>query len=195
MKDKQQLMEELEEKIKVCKACSLWQNRTNAVPGEGNLNAKIMLIGLGPGYWEDQKGRPFVGKAGQLLNQLLESVGLKRENVYITNVVKCIPPNNRPTEEQIATCTSLYLKKQIEIISPKIIITLGEIATRWVFLRYGLKYTSMGKLHGKPIKVSNIFGVLTIIPMYHPASALYNPQLKDILFDDWKSVENVLKSV
>ena len=195
MKDKQQLMEELEEKIKICKACSLWQNRTNAVPGEGNLNAKIMLIGLGPGYWEDQKGRPFVGKAGQLLNQLLENVGLKRENVYITNVVKCIPPNNRPTEEQIATCTSLYLKKQIEIISPKIIITLGEIATRWVFLRYSLKYTSMGKLHGKPIKVSNIFGVLTIIPMYHPASALYNPQLKDTLLYDWKSVEDILKSV
>lgn len=195
MKDKEFLMKELEEKIKVCKACSLWKNRTNAVPGEGNIDAKIMLIGLGPGYWEDKKGRPFVGRAGKLLDELLESVGIKREEVYITNVVKCIPPNNKPTDEQIQVCTNLYLKKQIDVISPKIIISLGEIATKWAFSRYGLRYTSMGKLHGKVFRINNIFGVLTIIPMYHPASALYNPQLRQTLFDDWKNIQHILKSL
>ena len=191
--NKEVVIKEIEEKIRNCKACSLWKNRRNAVPGEGNIYSKIMLIGLGPGKQEDLEGRPFVGAAGKFLNELLEIVGINREKVYITNIVKCIPPFNRPTENQIKICTSLYLEKQIRIISPKLIITLGEIATRWIFQKFNLKYTSMSKLHGKVFEVSTINGKITIISMFHPASALYNPQLKEVLKEDWKKVKNVIE--
>lgn len=186
---KSEIISKLNEKIKNCQKCELYKNRKNAVPGEGNINAKIMFIGLGPGKSEDEEGRPFVGKAGKFLDELLEIVNLKREDVYITNVVKCIPPNNMPTEESINTCTYLYLNHQIETINPKIIVSLGEIATRYIFQRYNLKYLNMNEHHGKVYNVNNLKGKVKIICMFHPASALYNPELKEIIINDWKNLK------
>ena len=190
MKDK--LLEEIANQIKSCEKCELYKLRKNAVPGEGNPNSKIMLIGLGPGKEEDKQGRPFVGKAGKFLDELLSIVGIKREEVFITNIVKCIPPNNMPSENSIRICTSLYLNKQIDIINPKIIITLGEVATKYILEKFGLKYNGMNKEHGKIYNIKSLKYNLKIICMFHPASALYNPQLKEIIINDWKKIKDEL---
>ncbi|MEM5820869.1 MAG: uracil-DNA glycosylase, partial [Candidatus Aenigmatarchaeota archaeon] len=146
-------------------------------------------IGLGPGKEEDLQGRPFVGAAGKFLNELLEMVGIKREDVYITNVVKCIPPNNKPSDKQIAICTSLYLDNQIELIKPRLIITLGEIATRYIFEKNGKKFVNMG-VHGKVFEFKKYF----VLPMFHPASALYNPNLREIIISDWLKNKDFIRS-
>jgi len=184
---------ELEKQVENCKACDLWKKRKHPVFGEGPENAKVMLIGLGPGYWENQKGRPFVGAAGKFLNELLSLAELKREDVYITNVVKCYLPENKVTEEEVKVCTSLYLDKQIEIIKPKIIITLGNVATEYIFKKFNLPLTSMNKLHGKSFIVSNLFLQAKIIPMYHPAAGLRNPGLRSTIEEDWKIIKEVIK--
>jgi len=185
-------MKSLEKSAVECRLCELWKNREKLVFGEGPVNAKIMLIGLGPGYWENKKGRPFVGAAGKLLNTLLALAGLKREEVYITNVVKCYLPDNTVTEEEVKICTSHYLDKQISIIKPKIIITLGNVATRYIFEKFGIEIKSMGKIHGKIFHVSNLFINSKIIPMYHPAAALRNPSLRSIIEEDWKLLGKIL---
>ncbi len=182
----------LEDKVFSCKACGLWKYRKKAVFGEGDENAKIMLIGLGPGYWENIKGKPFVGPAGKLLDSLLSFAELKREKLYITNIVKCFPPNNSPSQEQVKICTSLYLERQIEIISPKVIIPLGNLASEWVFKKYSLHQASMHKIHGKIFEVKSN-EVNFIIPMYHPASALRNPALRKTLVEDWKKIREFLQ--
>jgi len=182
---------ELERKAKHCKLCSLWRFRKKAVFGEGDEHARIMLLGLGPGYWENVKGRPFVGPAGKLLDSLLAAANLKREELYITNVVKCFPPNNSPGEEEVKICTKNYLEKQIEIIKPEIIITLGNLATEWVFKKCKLKTAPMSKIHGS-VFLCGGNAVKYVIPMYHPAAALRNPGLRKILLEDWKSIKNFL---
>jgi len=142
----------MNEEIKNCKRCNLWKTRNNIVIGEGSLNADIMFIGEAPGYYEDKQGRPFVGKAGKILDELLNSVELKREEIYITNILKCRPPGNRdPLPEEIKACTP-YLDRQIEIIKPKKICTLGNFATNYIFSSFGLKPESIGKIHGKVFK-------------------------------------------
>lgn len=183
---------ELKSQAEKCRACELWKNRKKAVFGEGPANANIMLIGLGPGYWENEKGRPFVGAAGKLLDELLSLAGLKREEVYITNVVKCYLPNNKATQEQVRICTSLYLDKQIELIKPKIIVTLGNIASEYIFNKFKLKLESMNKVHGKIFFVSGLLAKIKVIPMYHPAAALRNPGLREIVEKDWKSLKGKL---
>ncbi|MCS7123784.1 MAG: uracil-DNA glycosylase, partial [Candidatus Aenigmarchaeota archaeon] len=186
-------MKEIEEKIKNCRACELHLYRKNAVPGEGNYKAKIMLVGLGPGKDEDLQGRPFVGKAGKFLDKLLEMVGIKREDVFITNIVKCIPPNNMPTENSIKTCTDFYLKKQIEFINPKIIIALGEIAVKYFVENFlNVKYTNMSDLHGKVFNINNLRFKFKLICMFHPASALYNAELKEVIEKDWMNIKQYL---
>ncbi len=180
-------LELLREKAKNCKMCTLWQYREKSVFGEGPADADIMLIGLGPGPQENKQGRPFVGPAGKLLNVLLELAGFKREEVYITNVVKCYPPNNSPSPEHVSTCTKNYLEKQIEIIKPKTIITLGNLSTEWAFKKYKIKLQPMNKIHGK-IFYLNIDFPKKIIPMYHPAAALRNPPLREVLMKDWKKI-------
>ena len=166
----------------------MWRKRKNVVFGEGNISSKIMIIGLGPGKEEDKQGRPFVGKAGKFLNDLLSYAGLKREEIYITNIVKCIPPNNMPTKEEIKTCTSLFLDKQIEIINPKIILCLGNIAKDYIFEKFGIENKPMNKVHGKVFRVKGKI----IIPLHHPATALYRPDKKDILIQDWKNLKSQL---
>lgn len=189
LSEKTKFFEEITEKIKNCKLCELYKQRKNAVPGEGNINSKIMIVGLGPGKEEDNQGKPFVGAAGKFLNELLAIIGIKREDVFITNIVKCIPPNNKPNEKQISICTSYYLDKQIEIIKPKLIITLGEIATKYIFEKNGKKFLNMS-VHGKIFEFKNYF----VLPMFHPASALYNPNLKETIIKDWIKNKDFIKN-
>jgi DNA polymerase len=174
---------ELYKEIIVCQKCILSQGRTHAVPGEGPENAEIMFIGEGPGFHEDRQGRPFVGAAGNYLNELLENIGLKREQVYITNVVKCRPPGNRdPQPEEIEACRP-YLDKQVELIRPRLIITLG----RYSMQRY-IPGASISRIHGQPNRVGNVI----YYPMFHPAAALHQPRWKDMVEEDMKKIPDLL---
>ena len=176
----------LVEEIMKCTRCRLHQYRRNPVPGEGPLNAKVMVVGEAPGRNEDIQGRPFVGAAGQLLNRLLELAGLKREQVYITNIVKCRPPGNRdPQEDEVKACLP-YLLHQIRLIRPKLIIAVGRHAARTLLELAGLQWRSMSAQHGKAYR-SEIEGVkLMIAVTYHPAAALYKPPLRQKLEEDFQ---------
>lgn len=183
---KKEMMDIIVERIKNCKACPLHENRTNVVPGEGNLDSPIMFVGEGPGEDEDLSGRPFVGRAGQLLTKILESVNIKREDVYITNIVKCRPPNNRtPTKEEASIC-SHYLFAQIEVINPRMIVTLGKPALE-LFLG---KSVAITKVRGNEFEWK---GGIIIFPMFHPSYLLRNPSKakgspKDLTWQDIKRV-------
>lgn len=182
----------LVEKIKNCKDCKLYQNRNNTVPGTGNLKTNIMFIGEGPGEQEDIQGLPFVGKAGKLLDRALYSCGFDRKNIYITNVVKCRPPNNRnPEKDEIISCYK-YLVEQIKIISPKLIVSLGKISAN-TLLRAN---KNISEIRGKFIKLSNI-NYLEEVPIffatYHPSAILRNPNLYSDFVNDLKSVYNFAK--
>ncbi|AWR94617.1 type-4 uracil-DNA glycosylase [Acidianus brierleyi] len=175
-------LDELNSTIRSCKLCKLSISRTNAVPGEGNPKASVLFVGEAPGATEDKMGRPFVGSAGKLLDELLKSIGLDREKVYITNLVKCRPPNNRdPESDEISSC-SPYLETQISLINPKIIVTLGKYSTIYMLKKVNINVTSISKVRGKFYEWNNIL----IFPTYHPAAALYNPNLKEVLEKDFK---------
>ncbi len=173
-------------KIRVCPLCDLSKSRTNAVPGEGPEKVDIMFIGEAPGFHEDRQGRPFVGAAGQYLDDLLKLIGMDRGKVYITNVVKCRPPGNRdPQPDEMDACRP-YLDRQIELLGPKVIITISRFAMmRW------FPDKKISEIHGKPKR----FGDLVIIPMYHPAAALHQPSLKATLEADFKRVPQILKDM
>ncbi len=171
--------------IKVCTRCRLSKSRTQAVPGDGPENAPIMFIGEGPGFYEDQQGRPFVGPAGQFLNELLGSIGMKREDVYITNVVKCRPPQNRdPQPDEIEACR-VWLDRQIELIKPKVIVTISRYAmARW------FPDKKISEIHGKALR----FGKLVVVAMYHPAAALHQHSLRQVLEADFKKLPDYIKN-
>lgn len=177
----------LVEEITNCRKCKLHESRKKPVPGEGNVNSLVVFIGEAPGEKEDESGRPFVGPAGKLLTELIESIGYRREDFYITNIVKCRPPSNRdPEEDEINACLP-YLLRQLELIKPKVIIALGRHAARLLFHLSGLKWINMTRNHGE-IYYGKIRGLsVKIVPTYHPASALYNPQLKHVLEEDFKN--------
>jgi DNA polymerase len=178
-------LEQLFESIKDCRRCSLAENRTNLVLGAGDERAEIMFVGEAPGFHEDKQGEPFVGPAGKLLDQLLHSIGLDRKQVYIANTLKCRPPENRdPTPEELETCTP-FLYKQIELIDPRIICTLGNHATK-ILLKTS---TGITQLHGKLVRK----GTLTFVPLFHPAAALHKPPLKSVLIEDFQKLQELLK--
>ena len=166
-----------------CEECGLAKGRTLVVPGEGPHDADIMFVGEGPGQQEDRTGRPFVGPAGQLLEQLLSSIGLRRNQVYICNVVKCRPPGNRdPLPEELAACKH-WLDNQIRLVQPKIIVTLGRFSmARW------FPGQSISRIHGRHIKRDGVI----IFPMYHPAAALHQQNLRGALEDDIKKLPALL---
>ena len=171
------------QQVHSCTLCTLSQKRTTAVPGEGNLSSDIVFIGEGPGFYEDQQGRPFVGPAGQLLEELLTSIGLEREDVYITNMVKCRPPNNRdPLPGEIQACKP-YLDRQLEMIRPKVVVTLG----RYSFSKF-FPDTPIGKARGKP----RTWNGLVVYPMYHPAAALRNGNFRTILEADFRALPSIV---
>ena len=179
---------EIIDEIKKCTKCKLYKTRRNPVPGEGPCNAKIMFVGEAPGGKEDETGRPFVGAAGQFLTELLGMAGLRREDVFITNILKCRPPNNRdPEPDEIEACKP-YLVRQIRLILPRIIVTLGRYAGRTLLGDAGVKWSSMTRMHGKIFSVE-LYGVkLKIMPTYHPAAALYYPKLRPVIIKDFKEV-------
>lgn len=190
---KQELMDELIAEIKICQRCRLWRHAKNPVPGEGNLDAHIMFIGEAPGYWEDVKGRPFVGAAGKLLDNLLASIDLERSDVYIGNVVKHRPPGNRdPRPDEIEAC-SPYLDRQIQIIKPKIIVTLGRHSTKYILSKLNLEVKGITMVRGR-VYVDKIFNLpVRIIPTFHPAAALYNPKYRFALEEDFEKISEELK--
>jgi len=168
-----------------CKKCALHENRKNVVFGSGNDKAVVMFIGEAPGYYEDIQGEPFVGAAGKLLNKLLNSVELKREQVYIANVIKCRPPKNRdPLAEEIDICKD-YLYAQIYFINPQVICTLGNFATKLI-LKKNVGITSV---RGKLFKV----GGRLVLPIYHPAAALYTPSYIPSLEEDFITIKKVIE--
>jgi len=192
------LVEELERlriEVENCRRCSLYKGRRKAVLGEGPVPSKIMLVGEAPGYWEDQQGKPFVGAAGKFLNELLASVGLKRGQVYITNVVKCRPPGNRdPRFEEEEACAP-YLERQLSLLKARLICTLGSHATTRILTFFGLKPQPITRIHGKIFRAQSLLGEIVLIPLFHPASALYKPPMRSLQLEDWKTVGQVLAKI
>ena len=177
---------QIDREVSNCTDCPLHQNRSRAVPGEGPENAEIMLIGEAPGFNEDKQGRPFVGAAGQFLEKLLASANLSREDVYITNTVKCRPLNNRdPLPVEMAACRK-YLDRQIAAISPKVIVTLGRHS-----LTSFLPKETITKARGRPRSVNGT----TLFPMYHPAAALHQQSLREVIEADFKKLPTLLKEI
>ncbi|MCX7796005.1 MAG: uracil-DNA glycosylase [bacterium] len=177
-------LELLKQEVENCKRCNLYKTRTNIVFGDGNPEAKLMLVGEAPGYYEDKKGLPFVGSAGKLLDTLLGEIGLSRNKVYIANVLKCRPPNNRdPKIDEIERC-SPYLFAQISYISPKIIITLGNHSTR-LLTEIDIGIT---KVHGRVFKK----GEKIVMPTFHPAACLYHPEWLKLLREDLSKIPSLL---
>jgi len=177
---------EVRKELGDCKRCKLHRTRKTIVFGEGNEKATLMFIGEGPGYDEDVQGRPFVGKAGQLLTKIIESINLSREEVYIANIIKCRPPQNRnPEPDEIESC-SPFLMKQIRVIQPKIICALGTFSAQ-TLLKTDTKITA---LRGKLCDLEGI----KVIPTYHPAFLLRNPERKRDVWEDMKKISDLLKS-
>ena len=177
--------DQLVQEVTSCTLCALSQTRTQAVPGEGSISADLMFVGEGPGYHEDQQGKPFVGPAGQLLDKLLASIGLRRQDVYIANMVKCRPPGNRdPLPGEIQACQP-YLDRQMQIISPKVVVTLG----RFSFSKF-FPGKAISKARGKP----RTWNGRTIFPMYHPAAALHNPSLLPAIEADFQKLRSLVDS-
>lgn len=180
----------INEEIRICKKCFLSKERTQAVCGEGSPNAKLMFIGEAPGVDEDREGRPFVGEAGKVLTSLIEKMGFKRQEVYITNTVKCHPPGNRdPLEDEVSLCFD-YLRQEIEIISPKVIITLGKVATYTLMGMKGkIKDISISKIRGNVFFYNHIL----VVPTFHPAHLLRNRKDKWLTWEDAKTALRILK--
>ncbi len=188
-------LEEIRKLVENCKNCNLYKTRNKTVFGEGSLNAKIMLIGEAPGRNEDIQGRPFVGKAGKILDDLLDFIDLKRNNVYITNILICRPPKNRnPLKKEINICKK-YLDLQIDIIQPDIIVPMGNFSISDILNKFDLKVDKISNIHGNIYKIDNKLQNIKIIPLYHPAFAIYNKNIKNTLFNDFKSIKKALNKI
>jgi len=181
-----EILEQIAAEVRACTKCRLCQSRKNAVPGEGGLASGLMFIGEGPGFHENEQGRPFVGQAGMLLEELLASIGLKREQVFITNVVKCRPPDNRdPLPDEIEACAS-FLDRQIAAINPRLIVSLG---------RYSMAKFFPGK------KISEVHGQARFadgrayVAMYHPAAGLRAESVRRLLFEDFKKLPVIARQL
>jgi len=174
--------------LRECRECALHEGRTQVVYGVGDPSAALMFVGEGPGFNEDKQGEPFVGQAGRLLTELLASIGLRREDVYIANVVKCRPPGNRdPLPEEIAACSPL-LMRQIELVRPRVVCTLGRFATRLI----AQTEAGMGSVRGraKPMTLGDV--PVIVFPVLHPAAALYTPANRTLLEEDFRKLRRLL---
>jgi uracil-DNA glycosylase len=179
-------LQQIAREVAGCVACVLSRTRTKTVPGDGSPSAQIMFIGEAPGYHEDQQGHPFVGPAGQFLNELLASIGLKRQDVGIFNIVKCRPPGNRdPQPDEIAACNH-FLDRQIATIGPKMIVTLGRYSMGKFF-----PGETISRVHGQARRRDGVI----LMPMYHPAAALHQPALRKAIEDDFKKIPALLASL
>jgi len=188
--------QKLKAEILNCQRCPLYKTRIHPVVGEGNLQARIMLIGEAPGANEDKTGRPFCGAAGKILDELLAFVDIKRKDIYIANILKCRPPGNRPPQTlEIKACTP-FLERQIEMIKPEIISPLGNFAARFIFQKFGLedKILGISKIHGQVFEGGDLFHQVKIVPLYHPAVAVYNIRMLPVLKDDMEKLSSLLKN-
>lgn len=191
MKKKQKLLEELNKEMAERCSCGLKATAINVVPGDGSADADILFIGEAPGKKEDEQGKPFIGAAGKFLSEMLASIGLKREDIYITNVVKYRPPNNRdPLPEEVAACWP-WLEEQIRLINPKLIVPLGRHA-----MERFLKNKKISEVHGQvfEIELPNL-GKRNFYTLYHPAAALYNGSMRKVLFEDFSRIPKILKKI
>lgn len=178
------ILKDIAEQTAVCTRCKLHHSRKNAVPGSGDPHAKIMLIGEGPGFHENEQGLPFVGAAGNFLDELLGEANLSREDVFITNVVKCRPPSNRdPQVEELDACKS-YLERQIAAINPDVIVTLGRFS-----MGHFINNGKISGIHGKSYWSNGRM----IVPMYHPAAALHQPSLRDVVKEDFAKLPGLIE--
>ncbi len=182
--NKIEVLHQIEKAVSTCKKCRLCKGATHPVPGEGSSNAQIVFIGEAPGFNEDKQGRPFVGRAGQLLEEMLKSIGLKREDVWIGNIIKHRPPDNRaPMADEVRAC-SPYLDAQLKALNPKLIVALGKFA-----LEFFDKDGKISRDHGVPKKIGN----RVVFPLYHPAAALRNPAVAKILRTEFKKIKEIVK--
>lgn len=185
-------LEEISEKIINCQMCKLAETRTNAVPGEGPQDARLFFVGEGPGKKEDETGRPFVGQAGRLFDQLLEEVAISREEVFITSVLKCRPPENRsPHREEVKSCLP-YLLSQVDSVCPVVIIAMGNSAYDVFSYTFYLPKKKVGDIRGKVFHLSST-GAKVLIPTYHPAGLLYNRKLIPLFIEDLKRAKDQLR--
>ena len=189
--NKVEQLEKLYKDNKECSKCVLRSTCNQVVPGEGSAEAEIMFIGEGPGQKEDELGRPFVGAAGKFLDEMLGAIKLKREDIYIANVVKCRPPQNRDPFPQEAESCWPWLERQIEIINPKLVVTLGRHS-----MERFLPNQKISKIHGKAMRreISGL-GKRVFYALYHPAAALYNGSMRNVLIEDFKKIPKVLEAV
>lgn len=181
-------IEDLNREIRQCHKCRLSETRTNAVCGEGNLNARIMLIAQAPGEEEDKEGKMFIGPSGKVLDELLMASGVERSDLYMTNLIKCMLPKYRkPKQDEITAC-SAYLNKEIELINPKVLVPLGYFATKYIFENYSLHLPDKKEFH-------KIYGKLflsmdkKILPLQHPATLLYNPEIRDEMEKNYRKLK------
>jgi len=181
------VLKQVADEVSICTMCVLHHSRKLAVPGEGPANAEILFIGEGPGFHENEQGRPFVGAAGKFLEELLGKVGLRRNQVFITNVVKCRPPGNRdPQPEEVETCTRAYLDRQIQAINPKVIVTLGRYS-----MGLFIPNVKISNVHGQAMQVKGRL----VVPMYHPAAALHQGSLKPVVESDFARLPELIAKV
>lgn len=179
-----EILEQVAKEASVCVKCDLYHSRKLAVPGEGPAKAEIMFIGEGPGFHENERGRPFVGQAGKFLDELLSGIGMRREQVFITNVVKCRPPGNRdPRPDEVATCTSNYLDRQMQAINPKVVVTLGRHS-----MGLFLPNAKISDVHGQAFQTRGRL----VVPMYHPAAALHQQSLRPVLEKDFSKLPELI---
>ena len=187
IEQKQLKIDKLRGQIALCSRCVLHETRTNTVPGEGDVNADIMFIGEAPGRNEDLKGKPFVGRAGDIFDRLLDSIGLTRDQIYLCNILKCRPPKNRnPLASEISSCVG-SLDLQIKIVNPKVIGTLGNFSTAYVFDKFNVPPAKISSVAGQVIDVETPFGPKKILPVFHPAVATYNVHKMDLLVSHFQA--------
>ncbi|MES0359520.1 MAG: uracil-DNA glycosylase [Anaerolineales bacterium] len=183
----EEILKAISVEVSNCTLCELHHSRNVAVPGEGPENSDIMFIGEGPGFHENEQGRPFVGAAGKFLEELLAKIDMSREQVFITNVVKCRPPGNRdPQPEEVETCTKTYLDRQIQAINPKVIVTLGRFSMNLL-----IPNTKISNVHGQSYQIKGRL----VVPMYHPAAALHQGSLRPVIEEDFKKLPQLIAKV
>jgi len=187
-------IEKLRKQIALCTRCSLHKTRTNTVPGEGDVNADIMFIGEAPGQNEDLQGKPFVGRAGDVFDKLLTSINLTREQIYLCNILKCRPPDNRnPLPNEISACIG-SLDLQIKIVNPKVIGTLGSFSTAYIFEKFNVPPAKISAVAGKVIDIVTPVGAKKVIPVFHPAVATYNVHKTDLLIEHFQAFKPFCQS-
>jgi uracil-DNA glycosylase family 4 len=191
----QSTYQRLNHEIITCIRCRLSEGRVHAVPGEGPVPAQVLMVGEAPGKREDELGRPFIGRAGSILQEMLSSIDLSREDVYITSIIKCRPPKNRdPKDDEIVACHP-YLERQIALLRPSVIVPMGRFSAREICGGFGITEKQISDIHGKVFTAQASYGTIRILPVYHPAVVTHNPNLRSALRDDFAQLQKILDEI